>query len=100
MNNDPCPTCRGTGVVRQGGGLAICDTCRGYCLVRLSPKPTTLPKPASQVGQIGTLTLGRLKVRVRVLKTRINYGQLQLRVRPVSGAGEAWIAARRLEAEK
>jgi hypothetical protein len=55
------------------------------------------------IGTLGTITLshGSLTLRVKVVKTRLNWGRLQLQVKPVDSVenGALWIAAYRLKVE-
>ena len=47
--------------------------------------------PATSMG------VGLLSVGVRVLDARTNYGRMQLLVRPLVGAGLAWVDAQRVD---
>ena len=49
----------------------------------------------SLVGARGRIVIGGLDFDVLVLDTRSVYGRLELRVRPVRGAGDVWIKADR-----
>jgi hypothetical protein len=48
---------------------------------------------AHATGRTGTLVTGdgNLKVRVRILDSRVAYGRIQYQVTPTDGAGEKWV---------
>jgi hypothetical protein len=50
----------------------------------------------SYIGKTGMLAHGGIATRVRIHDVKKSYGNLRFLVRPVDGAGEAWVDANRV----
>jgi hypothetical protein len=42
-------------------------------------------------GTVGTISIGKMTINMRILDTRSVYGRTECLVEPVSGSGQAWV---------
>ena len=52
------------------------------------------------IGREGDLTVGELTIRVKVTDARVQWGDVHLKVEPISGSGEQWVKDYRVSLDK
>jgi len=60
-------------------------------MAQLTANQISLP-----VGKTGLLAVGNLRVPVRVVNARTNFGRVDIQVEPIGGSGQEWVETSRV----
>lgn len=52
------------------------------------------------IGKQGHLSIEKLSVMVHIMDTKVSYGTVRYLITPVSGSGQTWVNADRVQIEK